>query len=152
MWKVEDFAQEISQPLTGSNPAAGGELFTQLACRQCHQIAGDGTAYGPDLTEVFQRWKGARGDVLQQILEPSKVIEDRYRVFSFELKDGDELSGMILEENSEAVRIQGGPGENLIQTIKKGDLKARKQQILDLLAYLETGGKIPAHGHTHLDY
>jgi len=166
MWKIEDFAPDFAQPLTGSNPAAGRELFTQLACRQCHKIAGDGTAYGPDLTEVFQRWKGDRVAVVQQILEPSKVIEDRYRVFSFELKDGEETSGMILEETPEGVRIQTGPSENLVQNIKKTEIKARKahvssvmplgllntlskQQIMDLLVYLQTCGKIEAHQHTH---
>ena len=165
-WKLDDLAPDLAKPSGDLNLSAGRELFTQLACRQCHRIGGEGSSYGPDLSEVFQRWKGDRLNVLQQILEPSKVIEERYRSVTFELKDGDELTGMVLNEDPDTVRIQTGPTENLIQTIRKSEVQRRKpqsssvmpigllntlskQQILDLLAYLEAGGKIQAHDHTH---
>ena len=165
-WKLEDLAPDLAKISFGRNLGNGRNLFTQLSCRQCHRVGTDGYAYGPDLTEVFQRWKGDSAMVLQQILEPSKVIEDRYRPVNFELKDGEELTGMILKEEGEMLRIQTGPADTLIQTLKKSDIQAcqpqqssvmpvgllntlSKEQILDLLAYLESRGNILPHHHAH---
>ncbi|MCX6926056.1 MAG: plastocyanin/azurin family copper-binding protein, partial [Verrucomicrobia bacterium] len=165
-WKLEDLAPDLPKVGFGRDPGAGSKLFTQLACRQCHRIGTEGNAYGPDLTEVFNRWKGDRANVLQQILEPSKVIEDRYRAVRFEMKNDDEVTGMILKEDADSLVIQTGPAETLIQTLKKSDVQSRQpqrtsvmpvgllnslseDQILDLLAYLESGGNIQAHEHLH---
>jgi len=118
------------------------------------------------LTDVFMRYNHNRADVLRQILEPSLVIADRYRNYQFELKDGDELSGMIVKDDSDSFTIQTGPSDALIQTLRKSDIKQRqpqnsstmpvgllntlsKEQILDLLAYLESGGNAPPHAHQH---
>jgi putative heme-binding domain-containing protein len=165
-WKLEDLAPDLPKVGADRNLANGRHLFTQLACRQCHTIAGEGYAYGPDLTEVGQRWKGDRSAVLQQILEPSRAIEERYRSVSFGLKDGEEVTGMVLKDDSETVTVQLGASDTLIQTLKKSDITHRqpqknsvmplgllnalsKDQILDLMAFLESGGKIPVHAHSH---
>ena len=165
-WKLEDLAPDLTKLDFGRNLGAGKELFTQLACRQCHKIGAEGAAYGPDLTQVFARWKDDRASVLEQILDPSKVIEDRYRPVLFELKNGDEVTGMILQEEAESLVIQAGPTDSLIRTLRKSEIQSRepqrasvmpvgllnalsKDQILDLLAYLKSGGIIPAHEHGH---
>jgi putative heme-binding domain-containing protein len=127
-------------------------------------LGSKGYAYGPDLSDVLVRYKNNRGDVLQQILEPSKVIEERYRNFDFDLKGNDPVTGMILKEDAESVTIQTGPADSLIQTLKKSEIQERhpknsspmplgllnalsKEQILDLLAYVEAKGEVGGHGH-----
>jgi len=165
-WKLSDFAADLAGSSAGRNLAAGREWFTTLACKQCHRLGAEGYAYGPDLTEVFQRWKGDRARVLEQVLEPSKIVEDRYRAINFELKNGDEFTGMILQDTNDVLVIQTGPADTLIQTVKKSEIQTRKpqassvmplgllnalsrEQILDLVAYLESGGKVPSHEHAH---
>jgi len=165
-WKLEDLAPHLSKAGFGRNLEKGKELFTRLACAQCHKLGQTGYAYGADLTDVLLRYKNDRASVLQQILEPSKIIEERYRNFEFELKSGDSLTGMILKEDAETVTIQTGPADSLIQTLKKSELQSRRalssspmpvgllnalseEQILDLLAYVESGGKAQAHEHAH---
>src|SRR5262249_17535175 len=122
--------------------------------------------YGPDLTDVFKRYKNDRAEVLRQILEPSLVITNRYRNFEFTLKDGDSVLGMIVKEDADNVTLQTGPSDTLIQTLKKSDIKERrpqnsspmpvallnmlsKDQVFDLLAYLESNGNVPAHARAH---
>src|SRR5262249_21647988 len=39
-WKVEDFANDLTKPDSTRNSAAGRDLFTRLACKQCHRIGG----------------------------------------------------------------------------------------------------------------
>jgi len=118
------------------------------------------------LTDVFTRYKGDRAAVLEQILEPSKIIDDRYRNFGFDLKDGEPVTGLVLKEDAQTLTIQSGPADSLIQTLRKADVQRRspsssslmpvwllnnltKEQIFDLLAYIEGGGKIDPHQHEH---
>jgi len=163
-WKLEDF--DLSRAGTGRNLTKAKELFSKLACIQCHKLGKDGYAYGPDLTDVLARYKGDRAAVLDQILDPSKTIADRYRNYEFEMADGESLFGLIVKEDPESITIQTGPADTLIQTIQKPQIKGHraqtsslmpvgllntlsKEEILDLLAWIETGGAIPPHAHEH---
>ena len=73
---------------------------------------------------------------------------------------------MIVKEDADSVTIQTGPADALIQTLKKSELKERqpqksslmpigllntlsKEQIFDLLAYLESGGNVQTDTHQH---
>lgn len=165
-WKVADFEADLSKLPAGRNLAGGRESFTKLACVQCHQLGKEGYAYGPDLTGYLAKPGNDRNSLLTSILEPSKVIADRYRNFVFELADGEELVGMIVSEDADVVRVQTGPSAALIQPLKKSDIKKRmpqsssqmplgllnqlsKEQVLDLLAFIESGGNTAAHQHQH---
>jgi len=164
-WKLADLLPDLPKVAAGRNVAGGRENFLKLACVQCHKLGTEGYAYGPDLTDVLKRYKDDRAEVLLQILEPSKVIADRYRNYQFELKNGDDLLGMIVKEDADTVTVHTGPADALIQTLKKADVKKRepqasslmplgllnslsKEQILDLLAYLESCA-VPHAGHDH---
>jgi putative heme-binding domain-containing protein len=163
-WKLADLAPELEKVSPGRDLATGKELFTKLACIQCHKLGEQGYVYGPNLTDVYSRYKSDRASVLEQILEPSKKIEDRYRNFNFELKDSEPLTGMVLKEDAEAITIQTGPADSLVQVLKKSDIVKRspqtsspmpvgllnalsKEQILDLLAYVEYGANSPEDHH-----
>jgi len=165
-WKVEDLAPDLAKLGFGRNLEEGRELFIKMACAQCHKIGEQGTSYGPDLTDVFKRYKSDPADVLRQVLEPSLVISNRYRNYQFELKNGDSLLGMIVKEDAENLSVQTGPSEALIQSFKRADIKElqpqassamptglfntlSKEQILDLLAYLAAGGNPAPHDHKH---
>lgn len=166
-WKLSDLAPDLPKVAIGRNLENGKELFTKLACAQCHKLGSQGYAYGPELTDVLVRYKNDRTNVFEQILEPSKAIDDRYRNYNFELKNGDEpVLGMILKEDADTLSIQTGPADSLVQKLKKSDIEKRtaqasspmpvgllntlsKDQILDLLAYIESAGAPPAHAHAH---
>ncbi|MBK7998713.1 MAG: c-type cytochrome [Verrucomicrobia bacterium] len=166
-WKLADLAADLDKVAApGRNLAGGKESFAKLACVQCHKLGKDGYAYGPDLTDVLKRMKDDRAALLTEILEPSKVVAERYKNFVFELNDGEEMVGMIVKEDADSVTVQTGPSDSLIQNVKKSNIKTRtlqpssqmplglvnllsKEQILDLLAYIESGGNAPAHNHGH---
>ena len=165
-WKLEDLAPDLAKAGAGRNLAVGKDFFTKLACAQCHKLGNEGYAYGPDLTDVFKRYNNNRTEVLRQILEPSLIITNRYANYQFELKDGDEVPGMIVKEDADTVTVHTGPSDALLRTIKKSDIKERqaqksslmplgllntltKDQILDLLAFVESGGNVPPHDHKH---
>ena len=163
-WKIEDLAPDLAKANAGRNLPRGRELFTKLACATCHKLGQAGVNYGPDLTDVFKRYNNDRAAVLRQILEPSLVISNRYRNVEFDLKNDEPVLGMIVKEDAESVTVQTGPSDSLIQTLKKSDIKGQqpktsspmplglvnllsKEEILDLLAWLESAGNLPPHEH-----
>ena len=166
-WKLEDLAPDLTKVSSGRNVANGKTLFTKLACAQCHQLDGQGYPYGAPLAEAFAKYKNDLTNVLQQILEPSKNIDERYRNYNFELKNGDEpVLGMVVKDEGETLTVQTGPADSLLQKVKKSDIVKRspqnsspmpvgllnslsKDQILDLLAYLQSAAAPATHAHAH---
>ena len=152
-WKVADLAADLARLDQHRSFAVGKGLFTTLGCFQCHQLGKEGNAFGPPLTGVFAKWKGDRRAVLDQLIEPSKVIEDKFRAWTLEVGDEASVSGLIVAEDNDTVTLQSGPTESLKQKLKKSEVKSRrrsdtslmpsgllntlnKEQILDLLAYV----------------
>jgi putative heme-binding domain-containing protein len=123
-------------------------------------------SFGPELTAVFAQYQNDPKEVLRHILEPSLVISNRYRNFQFELQNGDEVSGLVVKEEGESLTVQAGAAASLIQTFKKSDVRIQEplkssvmppgllnqlspEEILDLLAFLKSGGHVPTHEHKH---
>ena len=165
-WKVADFADDLKRLDHHRAYSSGKALFSSLGCVQCHQLGTEGAAFGPSLTGVFARWKDDRGAVLEQILEPSKVVDEKFRTHSFELGDENTAVGIVLAEDAESVTLQTGPSVALIQKIKKTSVRSRaiqqgslmpagllslinKEQILDLLAYLLAEGAVDHAAFKH---
>ena len=167
-WTLADFTDDLKRVGTHRNFARGQQVFTSLACAQCHQLGKEGAAFGPSLSDVVKKYKGDAKAVLQEIIEPSKTIEDKYRNVTLETGDENSPSGIILAEDKDTVTIQTGPTAAQVQKLAKSAVKSRrsstlslmpaglvntldKEQILDLLAYLlaEGNAKHAAFQHGH---
>ncbi len=163
-WKLADLASELPKLGAGRDFAKGKALFTTVGCIACHKVGADGVLWGPELTGVAAKYKGDAKAVLTEILEPSKNLEPRYRPVEFTLGNDDPFTGFLLKEEGETLTIQTGPGEAMVKKFAKKDIQSRaqsssimppgllnllnKEQILDLLAFLQSGGdaKHPAFG------
>ncbi|MDP6719346.1 MAG: hypothetical protein QGF59_11885, partial [Pirellulaceae bacterium] len=127
-----------------------------------HRMRGEGGVLGPDLTEVHKRWKGKRIDVLREILEPSRVVEEKYRAHDITTVLGERLYGLISERGKKHLMIVTNPQNPVPQKIALKDIDTQtttsqslmpmgilntfsRNQILDLMAYMESGGD-PKHG------
>lgn len=165
-WVLSDFELNLGNLDSGRNLVRGKQLFTSLACAQCHILGEEGSSFGPDLTDVFERWNGNRADVLQEILTPSKIIADEFKNHVLETNDGESIGGLILKEDANTITIQSGASEALIQKVLKTTIDIRatqtsslmpmgllsstsKEEILDLMAYLESHDKVKPTEHKH---
>lgn len=90
-WQLADAAALVKDGLAGANLASGRNLFHALGCASCHYFAGEGGNHGPDLTSAANKFTAA--DLLEAILEPSKVISDQYSGSVLTRKDGSALFG-----------------------------------------------------------
>jgi putative heme-binding domain-containing protein len=153
-WEVKDLEGDMGG-IAAARSAKGKELFTAAGCITCHVMKGQGGKIGPDLTEISKKFKGK--DLLVQILEPSKVIDPAFQQHTFKLKDGRVISGTI-KETGDSIEVNNNPMiPNSIVKISKGEVTIRKpstlspmpeglvstltkDEIVDLLSYLEAGG------------
>jgi putative heme-binding domain-containing protein len=64
----------------------GKQLFVEASCVHCHRVGGFGRLIGPDLTNVNRRF--SQHDLLTSIVEPSKVIPEKYQSLQVITTDG----------------------------------------------------------------
>ncbi len=144
----------------GRDFARGKALYTAAQCAACHLFAGEGGNIGPDLTAAASRYN--RRDLLEAILDPNKGISEQYAMFHVTQFDGKkELAGMIVEETNDALTILVDPLRGTRDTIGKFKPPTRellpispmppgllntltREEILDLLAFLESAGDAKA--------
>ena len=172
-WKVSDLEEDLKRVGEQRNFLSGQLRLTSLACAQCHQMGnavaapmpnhgaghgmnhphGPSLAVGPNLADTVKKYKGDAKSLLQEIIEPSRNIEEKYRKFMFELEDDVYVSGNIVAEDKDTVTVQTGPTAAQEQKIATKSIVSRrpspvsimpasilntldKEQILDLLAYV----------------
>ena len=78
---MSDFTQLNTDKDDEQAVMRGMQAYMKARCNQCHVVAGHGINLGPDLTDVTKRFKGTK--LLQQMLEPSKEINEKYRPYQF---------------------------------------------------------------------
>ena len=167
VWKAEDFPT-VATSQDEETLSRGMHAFAKAQCTQCHVAAGHGVNLGPDLVKSVKKLRGK--DLLLQILDPSLKIDDDYRMVQFLLTDGRVVSGVVASETPETYTIR----PNLlmpekIKRIQKKDVEERfvsqvspmpaglinvltKQEILDLISFLEAGDNLPAGLSGHHEF
>jgi putative heme-binding domain-containing protein len=165
-WTLANFP-EVKTTKDDATLARGMTAFVKARCNQCHVVAGHGVNLGPDLVESVKKLKGRQ--LLEQILDPSSQINEKYQTTQFVLTDGRTISGVVMkEEPSEFQVMTNLLTPEAITRIAKADIDQRvaskispmpaglanvltKEEILHLVSYLEAGGyQLPAHlEHQH---
>jgi len=138
-------------PMAYTGVATRGEqVFTKAMCAACHKHGDIGQEFGPDLTDVAQRF--GRTDLLDAILTPSKSISDQWAAVEFVTRAKKVVAGVIVSETADKVVVQpvGAPPVTLavkdiqsratakVSPMPEGLLNTlTMQEISDLLAFLE---------------
>ena len=109
-----DIQAQVVLKLQG-DAARGQELFFGASqCFTCHQLNGQGRAFGPDLIQSAARYD--RTALLDHILNPSKTVAPEYRTVSITLNDDTEVSGLVLEKSeTETILIDAALNEHRIK-------------------------------------
>lgn len=141
----------------GRNFERGRQSFVDAQCLACHRFGVEGGGVGPDLTSVNTRFK--RLDLLESMIDPHKVVSEQFQNTTVELKNGDDVTGRLMDETADTLVLVPNPlkpGESV--TVKKSEVKSKgfsrlspmpegllntlsKEEILDLIAFMEAGGR-----------
>ena len=155
-YTVADATPLVQGSLTGRNFMQGKALFTATACIVCHRFQDEGGGIGPDLSGAGNRYNVR--DLLENIIEPSKVISDQYESQQLDLADGSTLVGRVVGEENGDLLLMTNPFMPEEKTrVKTIAVKARKvypismmppglinalnpEELKDLVAYILSGG------------
>jgi putative heme-binding domain-containing protein len=160
-WTLADLEPQLAKMNAKSRSRESArDALVRAQCVFCHRVSTDATlpagVFGPDLVQVSARF--GRKDLLDHIMNPSKFIDEKFRLVTVKTSDGKTHSGSLESEDDERVVLKPNPlapdtveiGKAMIKerTISEvspmpaGLLNALKaEQILDLLAWFENGAK-----------
>jgi putative heme-binding domain-containing protein len=155
-WTAKDIAAISSKELRGRNFENGRKMFGAAACFACHRFGNEGGMTGPDLTGAGGRYN--THDFLEQVLDPSKEINEQFVPVVLTKADGDTISGIIVNLNGDTVQVNTDltdpnqrVGVDRKQVVKMEHSKVspmpegllnmlKEDEILDLAAYVLSGG------------
>jgi putative heme-binding domain-containing protein len=159
-YSVEDILAFAKVGMEHRNFQRGRELYIATSCQACHRLGNDGGGLGPDLTAAANRY--TLRDLLENIVEPSKVISNQYESTVIETEDGQIITGRITSEDESVLHVATNSNNlNDITVVKVSEIERRKaspislmplglingmneDEVRDLVAYLLSGGD-PKH-------
>jgi len=155
-YTVDELVPIVEKGLTKRDFDKGRNLFGEAKCFACHRFNNEGGGMGPDLTIVSGRF-GAR-DLLESIVEPSKVISDQYAAVVVEKTDGKQVVGRIVNLAGDGIIINTDMLDpNKLTNVNRNQIESMgtskismmpeglidtlsRDEILDLVAYLYSRG------------
>jgi putative heme-binding domain-containing protein len=150
---IEQLKTQLSaRHLAGGDLRAGRAVY-QTHCANCHRLYGTGGTVGPDLTGSGRH---NLDYLLENLLDPSAVVNKDYRMSIVRVSDGRVLNGLILSQDDNRVVIQTAKEKLTILREEIEQIAATtlspmpdgilqplsEQQVRDLVAYLIGAGQV----------
>ena len=155
-WTLDELSEAAKAGLKDRNFDNGRKMFGAAACFACHRFGNAGGMTGPDLTGSGGRY--SPHDLLDQIINPSKEINEQFAPIIVTKNNGDVVSGVVVNLNGDNVVLNtdlSNPDQR--ENIDRKQVKSielskvspmppgllmmlKKDEILDLLAYILSAG------------
>jgi putative heme-binding domain-containing protein len=153
-WTLDELTPALDSVGPGRDLARGKKLFADALCARCHRLRGEGLPIGPDLDGVAARF--GRRDLVETIVSPSKVVDEKYRNVIIETDDGEIITGQLAGGDGQSLAIAVDPLEPAqLRRVSRQSIVTRRSspvsimpegllntldrdEILDLIAYLES--------------
>lgn len=155
-WELEELAAAADRGMRNRDFTNGRKMFAAAGCFACHRFDNRGGATGPDLSGAGGRYNTR--DLLDQIINPSKEINEQFVPIVVTMQDGESHSGVVVNLGGNRVTLNTdlfNPNQRVnldrtqvtsiepakISPMPTGLLNLlEKEEILDLLAYILSGG------------
>ena len=126
-------ASDVLALLAAADPARGRKLFADARganCGACHRAGDHGVGgIGPELSDLGLR--AAPAAIVESILQPSATIIEGYRVSTLVLDDGRSLTGLVLDDTPDTVRVIDTAGRST--SVRKDAIEERAVQQVSLM-------------------
>jgi cytochrome c oxidase cbb3-type subunit III len=90
------------------NAVAGAKIYQRSGCSSCHVLAGNGSSYGPELTDIGIR--RSVGYLMQAIREPAATLPENFLLVAAKPRQGDAIQGIRANEDTFSIQIQDMQG------------------------------------------
>jgi putative heme-binding domain-containing protein len=107
-------ADSFAEALYGGDARSAWWYFmtnSTAQCVRCHAINGEGGTVGPELGQIGD--KLSREELLRALVEPSARLSPGYGTVKLTLKDGQEVTGILMEESADELIIKTSDAEPL---------------------------------------
>ncbi len=156
-WKLDTLAPVVARGLKKRSFENGRKMFGAAGCFACHRFGNEGGMTGPDLTGAGGRYSPR--DLLDQILNPSKEINEQFVPMVITKNNDETVTGVIVNLNGDNVMVNTDPANPFQQeTIDRKKVKSieaskvspmpegllgilTQEEIQDLTAYILSGGE-----------
>lgn len=159
-WTLDELSAAAREGLHDRDFQNGRKMFAAAGCYACHRFDNQGGMTGPDLTSAGRRY--SPHDLLDQVINPSKVINDQFSAIIVLTTDGKVHSGVVVNLSGDRMMINTDLTDpNKRVTVKRDEIeelevsktspmpkgllnRMKKEEVLDLVAYVISGGD-PEH-------
>jgi putative heme-binding domain-containing protein len=156
MWTLDELSAATKTGMKGRSYDNGRKMFSAAACYTCHRFGNAGGMTGPDLTGAGGRY--SPHDLLDQIINPSNVINEQFAPIVVTKNDGSIMTGVVVNLSGDGVTLNTDLTDpNQRVNVDRKEVKSielstvspmppmllamlKKDEILDLLAYVLSGG------------
>jgi putative heme-binding domain-containing protein len=151
---LDQYKKQLSEARLKDADLSRGRLVYKNACANCHKLYGEGETVGPDLT-------GSGRDnldyLLENLIDPSAVVPNDFRMSAVTLKSGRILTGVLLNQTDKTVAVQGQKERVVIERAEIEEVVDTKMSLMpdglltplkedevrDLIAYLRARTQVP---------
>ena len=155
-WTLDELSASAKTGLVKRDYQNGKKMFAASGCYACHRFGTQGGMTGPDLTSAGRRY--SPHDLLDQVVHPSKVINEQFSAVKVLTLDGEVFTGVVVNLNGDSMTLNTdltdpnkrvGIDRKEIDLLEVSDVSAMpsgllnpmtKEEVLDLVAYLLSGG------------
>ena len=155
-WTLNELSAASKTKLTSRNFANGQKMFAAAGCYACHRFGDQGGMTGPDLTSAGRRYSAH--DLIDQVINPSKVINDQFSSVIIETTAGKIITGVVVNLSGDRIIVNtdlADPNKRItidrkkieemevskISAMPKGLFsKMTEDEVMDLLSYVLSGG------------
>jgi putative heme-binding domain-containing protein len=155
-WTLAELSTASRTGLQNRNFKNGQRMFAASGCFACHRFQNQGGMTGPDLTSAGRRYSAH--DLLDQVINPSKVINEQFSAVTVATDDGLVHTGVVVNLNGNTMTLNTDltdPNKRVSinrQTIEDIVIsktspmpvglfdRMTKEEVLDLLAFVISGG------------
>ena len=159
-WSLDELVQAAGTELKHRDFENGRTMFAAAGCYACHRFQNQGGMTGPDLTTAGRRYSVR--DLLDQVVNPSKVINDQFSAVMVITDQGLVHSGVVVNLNNNGLTLNTDLTDpNKRVTINRNTIdemmvsktspmpaglfnRMTRDEIMDLVAYLISGAD-PTH-------
>jgi putative heme-binding domain-containing protein len=155
-WTLDELVPLVESGMKHRDYDRGRKLFGAANCFACHRFGSEGGANGPDLTGIAGRFSNR--DLLETIVDPSKVVSDQYAAVVIQTVDGQTITGRIINLSNDNMDVNTdmlAPGATV--KVDRREVVAMKpstismmptglldtlhdEEVLDLVAFLLSRG------------
>jgi len=148
-WSVSDVMPEVGRVDSDRSLERGWAVFRQAGCINCHRLGGLGGDMGPNLSDVAKRLASQaqpRTRLLQELLEPSRIVAEEFKPIDVITTDGLQYHGMLVNQDETVVRVRPLPPapqdikeirRTEIDELSRSNLSPMPEGLLDVLSLEE---------------